>query len=164
MCAIQRKAWKFGLRRRTTVPLSVTLAKDGDIGYCAGMVIADGSILETLVDSGHKRSNSEGATPWPRRYYSTPQLKVSMEDKESVDRLAQLWGRKATLRARSSTGNDAWGLQVGGKKALGLIKLMMPYVEGPDKRKAIFLLARHKTRTSIPVKSKLELRRFEGLI
>ncbi len=39
--SIQAKARKLGLHRPDSVPLSTTL-KGGDIGFCAGMIIADG--------------------------------------------------------------------------------------------------------------------------
>jgi len=161
--AIEAKARDMGLHRPPPNPLGRTLSNEGDVGYSAGMVIADGSILETIVGSGRKRGRREGATPRPMRYYSIPQVKVSMEDKESIERLGKLWGRKAVFCQKSSTGNDVWSVAIGGKKALELMELMMPYLEGPKKRKAVYLLSKYHELTSLPVENRNDFRPFEGL-
>src|SRR2546428_4909107 len=58
--AVQGKARDFGLRRPSPAPLRATLRKKGDIGFCAGMVLADGSVMEALIDSGPRRARHEG--------------------------------------------------------------------------------------------------------
>ena len=86
-----------------------------------------------------------------------------MEDKESIERLGRLWGRKAVFCQKSSTGNDVWSVAIGGKKALELMALMMPYLEGPKKKKAVYLLSKFQERTSLPVNNRNDFRPFEGL-
>jgi hypothetical protein len=82
-----------------------------------------------------------------------------MEDKESMERLGRLWGRKVVFCQKSSTGNDVWSVGIGGKKALGLMALMMPYLEGAKKRKAVYLLSKYQDRTTMSVKKRSDFRR-----
>jgi hypothetical protein len=109
--SISAKAITLGLRRPRTAPLSTTLKSEGDIGFWAGMVIADGSVLETCISSGTRRARSEGGGARPPRYYSMPQVRISMEDKESLERVGRLWGRKVTFCQTSSTGNSVWSVK-----------------------------------------------------
>src|SRR5947209_4400315 len=88
--AIQGKAMDLGLRRPSPAPLRATLRKKGDIGSCAEMVLADGSVMEALIDSGPRRATHEGGGLRLRRYFSMPQVKISMEDKEPIDYVARL--------------------------------------------------------------------------
>lgn len=161
--SISKKARTLGLRRPRTAPLSITLKFEGDIGYCAGMVIADGSVLEACIKSGVRRAKSEGGTARPRRYYSMPQVRVSMEDKESLERVGRLWGRKVVFCQTSSTGNSVWSVQIGGKKAKELLLLMLPYLAGPKRKKALFLLEKYADKTSLPVKARGAFVPFSGM-
>jgi hypothetical protein len=53
--------------------------------------------------------------------------------------------------------------QVGGKKAMELLQLMMPYLAGPKKKKALYLLQKYADRTSLPVKVKDTFFPFSGM-
>jgi len=74
-----------------------------------------------------------------------------MEDKEPLDYVARLWGRKTTFCQTSSTGNKVWAVQIGGKKAKELLKLMTPFLSGPKRKKALFLLDKYKDSTTLRV-------------
>jgi len=161
--SIQAMARKLDLHRPCPPLLSATLNSEGDVGYCAGMIIADGCVLETCVDSGNKRGRREGGGPRPRRYYSMPQVRIGMEDKESLERVGRLWGRKVTLYGKSSSGNDYWTVQIGGRKANDLLRLVLPYFEGVKKKKAMYLLNKYGERTTLPVAKKEDFRPFGGL-
>lgn len=161
--SIQAKARQLGLRRPAPIPLTSTLVSEGDIGFCAGMIIADGSVMEGCVSSGRKRSKSEGGSVRPLRYYSMPQVKISMEDKESLERVARVWGRKVSFCQKSSTGNDVWSVQIGGKKAMELLRLVLPYFGGVKKKKALYLLTKYGERTSQSVRTKEDFRPFGGV-
>jgi len=160
--SISAKARELDLRRPSPALLGATLKAEGDIGFCAGMVIADGSILEACISSGARRAKSEGGGNRPRRYYSMPQVKISMED-ESLERVAPLWGRKVTFCGTSSTGNKVWSVQVGGKKAKELLVLMMPYLAGPKRKKALYLLEKYGERTCLPVRVRGSFLPFGGM-
>jgi hypothetical protein len=162
--SIQGKAGELGLRRPRPAPIRTTLKKEGDVGFCSGMVLADGSVLEGCISSGARRAKHEGGAARPRRYYSLPQVRISMEDKESLDRVARLWGRKTTLAQTSSVGNKVWSVQVGGKKALDLLRLMLPYMAGPKRKRGLYLLDKYKDRTSFPVLRREDFSPFRGLI
>ena len=86
-----------------------------------------------------------------------------MEDKESLERLGPLWGRKVTCCGKSSTGNDVWSVQVGGKKAKELLFLMMPYLSGSKRKKALYLLQKYAERTTLPVKVRDSFVPFSGM-
>jgi hypothetical protein len=162
--SIQAKARRLGLRRPDRIPLSSSLRKEGDVGFCAGMIIADGSVLETCISSGIRRAKHEGGAPRARRYYSIPQVRISMEDRESLDQVARLWGRKTTFCQKSSTGNDVYSVQIGGQKAKELLSLVLPYLRGIKRQKATYLLAKYYKRTSLPVKRRQEFRPFSDMI
>jgi len=49
--SIEGKARKLGLKRPPKVPISRTLHRQGDIGFSAGMIIADESVEERLISS-----------------------------------------------------------------------------------------------------------------
>jgi len=161
--SLQGRARTLGLHRPTPALLSSTLNREGDIGFCAGMIIADGCILETCISSGGARSVHEGGTLRPIRFYSIPQVKISMEDKESIDRVAQLWGRSTTLCQKSSTGNNVWSAQVGGRKALDLMQSILPYLSGPKKKKAIYLMTKYAGRKTLPVERREKFKPFGDL-
>jgi len=120
--------------------------------------------MEALIDSGPRRARHEGGGLRLRRYFSMPQVKISMEDKEPIDHVARLWGRKTTPSGYRSTGNKVWGVQIGGKKAKELLRLMMPYLAGPKRKKALFLLHKHRYRTTLPVPSREGFIAFRGLL
>lgn len=160
--SISAKARHLDLRRPCEA-LKTTLKAEGDIGFCAGMVIADGSVLEGCINSGVKRARSEGGGTRPRRYYSMPQVKVSMEDKESLERVGRLWGRKVTFCQTSATGNSVWSVQVGGKKAKELLALMMPYLAGPKRKKALYLLGKYGEKSSLPINAREHFVPFGGM-
>ncbi|GEM_PF-2948346 len=161
--SIQAMARKLDLHRPRPPLLSATLNSEGDVGCCAGMIIADGCVLETCVDSGNRRGRREGGGPRPRRYYSMPQVRRGMEDKESLERVGRLWGRKVTLSGKSSSGNDYWTVQIGERKANDLLRLVLPYSEGVKKKKAMYLLNKYGERTPLPVAKKEDFRPFGGL-
>ena len=75
-----------------------------------------------------------------------------MEDRDSLDRVARLWGRKTAYCGTSSTGSKVWRVQIGGEKAKELLGLMVPCLAGPKRAKAPYLLAEDSGRTSLPVK------------
>lgn len=145
------KATALGLKRPAKVPISMTLFKEGDVGYSAGMIIADGSIMETLVSSGKKRGKLDGEEKRPQRWYSMPEAQVSMEDKQSLIRLAKMWGAHVGFCQKSSVGNDVWRVNVQGKKAYDLMKIILPYLSGEKRRKALHLLKKCGKRTSLVV-------------
>jgi hypothetical protein len=89
--AIEGKARGLGLRRPSNPPLSKTLYRQVDIGYSAGMTVADGSIMERLFSSGSRRGRLEGGGERRARWYSMPYVEVSMEDKDSLNRLGRIW-------------------------------------------------------------------------
>jgi hypothetical protein len=86
-----------------------------------------------------------------------------MEDKESLERVGRLWGRKVTFCGTSSTGNSYWSVQVGGKKAKELLLLMMPYLAGPKRKRALYLLQKYAEKTSLPVKVRDTFAPFSGM-
>jgi hypothetical protein len=57
----QKIASQLGLHRSCTTPPGTTLVTKGDIGFCAGMIIADGSLLETCVSSRKKERRTKEA-------------------------------------------------------------------------------------------------------
>lgn len=162
--SIQRMASILGLHRPSPPRLSSTLNREGDIGFCAGMIVADGSVLESCISSGGTRSRHEGGASRPPRSYSMPQVKISMQDKDSVDRVAHLWGRSTTLCQKSSIGNGVWSVQVGGRNALELIRFILPYLSGPKKKKAIYLLAKYNGKVTLPVNRRVEFKPFSDLV
>ncbi len=161
--AIQLMARKLRLRRPLRAPILATLRREGDIGYSAGMVIADGSVMERCIGIGTKRGIKEGATPRRQRFYSMPLVHVTMEDKDSLDRLAMLWGASTLFSQKSSVGNDVWRVMVHGKKAVDLLRLIFPFLEGEKKRKAQYLLGKYSSRASLRVAVRQEFRPFGGL-
>ena len=135
----------------------------GDIGFSAGMIIADGSVMESLVSSGSKRGKLDGGGNRPRRWYSAPQVQVSMEDKESLARLAKMWAVRVIFCQKSSVGNDVWRVYVHGKKAYDLLRIVLPYLSGEKRKKALYLLRKYKNRTSLPVLSPQKFKAFGGI-
>jgi hypothetical protein len=161
--SMQAKASELCLHRPDPTPLGATLKREGDVGFCAGMIIADGSILEACIISGAKRARHEGGMSRPISCYSMPQVKISMEDKESLDRVATLWGRKTTFCQESSVGNDVWRVQIGRKKAQALLRLILPYLGGIKRKKALYLLAKYDQRAALPVKDRESFKPFGGM-
>ncbi|HVC27123.1 MAG TPA: hypothetical protein VND40_03090 [Nitrososphaerales archaeon] len=86
-----------------------------------------------------------------------------MEGKESLDRVERLWRRKTAFCQTMSTGNSVWSVQIGGKKAKQLQVLMMPYLAGPKRKKAIYLLEKYAERTSLPVRVREDFHPFGGM-
>jgi hypothetical protein len=161
--SVEGKARTLGLKRPPKPPISKTLFRAGDIGFSAGMTIADGCIMENLISSGTKRGRREGGGKRRLRWYSLPQVQVSMEDKESLDRLARMWGKSVSFCQRSSVGNDVWRVYVHGQKAYDLLKIMLPYLAGEKRRKALYLLKKYRKKTSLPVTSPSEFHAFGGM-
>jgi hypothetical protein len=128
------------------------------------MVIADGSVIESLISSGVRRGKLDGGGGRLAGWYSAPQVQVTMEDKESLTRLAGLWGAKVTFCQKSSVGNDVWRVYVHGKKAYDLLKIMLPYLAGDKRRKALYMLEKYKHRTAMPVLDSMNFRAFGGMI
>ena len=160
--SIERKAHKLRLMRPGPARISVTLFRAGDIGFSGGMIIADGSVMEKLVSSGKRRAELDGGSDRPQRCYSTPQVQVSMEDNESLSGLGEMWGVHMNFCQKSSVGNDVWRVYVHGKKAYDLLKLVLPYLYGPKRKKALYLLKKYKSRTSIPVSEPSRFKAFGG--
>jgi hypothetical protein len=92
-----------------------------------------------------------------------PQVKISMEDRDSLERVAKLWGRKTTFNGKSSTGNSVWSVRVGGRKAIELLALMMPYLSGPKRKKAFYQLEIYAGRTGLPVENREAFQPFGGM-
>jgi hypothetical protein len=97
-------------------------------------------------------ARSVGGGTRPRRYYSMQQAKISMEDKESLERVGRTWVRKTTSCGTNSKGDSVWSVQTRGEKAKDPLGLVVPYLAGSKKKKALCLLDRCAERTSLPVK------------
>ncbi|MDV3278146.1 MAG: hypothetical protein LYZ69_06740 [Nitrososphaerales archaeon] len=146
--SIEGRARQLGLRRPEKEPISSSLFRTGDVGFSAGMIIADGSVIESWISAGSVRSKLEGGGVRPNRYYTMPQVQVSMEDKASLDRLARMWGARVNFCQKSSVGNDVWKVCVHGTKAYDLLKLVLPYLAGEKREKALYLLKKYRYRKS----------------
>jgi len=83
-----------------------------------------------------------------------------MEDRDSIDYVGRLWGRSATPCQRTSVGNNVWRVQVGGKKAMELLRLILPYLRGIKRKKAMFLLSMYALRTMSHVADRESFRPF----
>jgi len=127
------------------------------------MIIADGSVMETWISSGGVRSKLEGGGPRKGAYYMLPQVQVSMEDRASLNRLAKMWGARAAFCQKSSVGNDVWRVVVSGKKAYDLLRLVLPYLSGEKRKKAMYLIKKYKKRRSIRFSSLLKFKAFRGM-
>jgi hypothetical protein len=145
------------------IPISATLYRPGDIGFSAGMIIADGSVMESLISSGSKRSRLDGGGRRLPRWYSMAQVQVSMEDKQSLVRLGMMWGARVTFCQKSSVGNDVWRVYVSGRRALDLLQIILPYLSGPKRRKAIYLLKKYKGKRTIPALDPERFKAFGGM-
>lgn len=150
----------MGLRRPQRTPITSTLWKDSDIGFPAGMIIADGTIGEPLIHSGGSRAKLDGDSPRIARCYSMPVVRVSMEDKASLRRLSRMWGTRVTFCQKSSTLNDVWQVAATGKRAYDLLRLVLPHLAGIKRKKALYILKKYKDRKSIPVKDPKSFRSF----
>jgi hypothetical protein len=93
-----------------------------------------------------------------------PQVKVSMEDRESVDRVPTLWGRQTCFCLGSSVGNDVWSAQIGGQKAKEQLGLVMPYLAGVKRKKALQLISKSERATTLGVKDRGSFKPFEGML
>lgn len=161
--SIEGKAHTIGLKRPDEAVISNTLHREGDVGFSAGMIIADGSVMERLVSSGTKRGRLEGGGKRSPRWTSMPLVEVSMEDKASLNRLGAIWGCSTIYDQKSSVGNDVWRVYVSGRKARDLLRIVLPYLAGKKRRRALYILKKYRKRTSIPVDDPASFRRFEGL-
>ncbi len=161
--SIERKAQKIGLKRPVKAAISITLHRQVDVGFSAGMIIADGSVMEKLVSSGTKRGTLEGCGERSQRWTSMPAVQVSMEDKASLNRLGAMWGSSTIFDQKSSVGNDVWRVYVCGRKARDLLKIVLPYLAGKKRKRALYILKKYRKRTSIPVDNSTSFIRFEGL-
>lgn len=92
-----------------------------------------------------------------------PQVQVSMEDRASLNRLAKMWGARAAFCQKSSVGNDVWRVVVSGKKAYDLLRLVLPYLSGEKRKKAMYLIKKYKKRRSIRFSSLLKFKAFRGM-
>jgi hypothetical protein len=92
-----------------------------------------------------------------------PLVQVSMEDKASLNRLGAMWGCSTIYDQKSSVGNDVWRVYVSGRKARDLLRIVLPYLAGKKRRRALYILKKYRKRTSIPVDDPASFRRFEGL-
>jgi hypothetical protein len=161
--SIEGKARKLGLRRPSKVPISRTLYRQADIGYSAGMIMADGSVMERLFATGSNRGRMDGGGERLGRWYSMPYVEVSMEDVQSLNRLGRIWGSSTIYNGKNSVGNDVWRVHVCGKKAYDLLRIVLPYLAGKKRSRAIYILKKYGIRTSLPVERPAVSRSFEGL-
>lgn len=92
-----------------------------------------------------------------------PHVQVSMEDRESLALLAKMWGKRVSFCQRSSVGNDVRRVYLHGKKAYDLLKMMLPYLAGEKRRKALYLLKKYRTKTSLPVSDPRRFKAFGGM-
>jgi hypothetical protein len=161
--AIQGKARLLRLKRPGRAPLSRTLNTEVGVGFSAGMIVADGSVMERCVHEGKKRANAEGGGIRIARSYSVPCVQVSMEDKQSLARLAGWWGVKTVFWQKSSVGNEVWKVVAWGRRALDLLKLILPLLEGEKRRRAMYLLAKYSSRPTLRVKQGQEFRPFRDM-
>jgi len=97
------------------------------------------------------------------RWTSMPHVQVSMEDKASLNRLGAMWGCSTIHDQKSSVGNDVWRVYVCGRKARDLLRIVLPYLAGKKRKRALYILKKYSKRTSIPVDDPASFRRFEGL-
>jgi len=86
-----------------------------------------------------------------------------MEDKISLDRLAKMWDTRTTFCQKSSVGNDVWRVCVSGKKAYDLLKLMLPYLSGEKRKKALYLLTKYKQKKAFRYSNPVEFRAFRRM-
>ncbi|MDV3292793.1 MAG: hypothetical protein LYZ70_00810 [Nitrososphaerales archaeon] len=161
--AIQGKARKLKLGRPPKSVIASTLTNEGDIGFSAGMIIADGSVMERCICTGRKRGRIEGGGARKERYYSLAFVQVSMEDKESLARVASHWGVGVRHDGMSSVGNEVWRVVATGRRALDLLKMLLPYLAGTKKRRAEYLLSKYTERTSAPVVDRKKFKPFSGM-
>lgn len=96
-------------------------------------------------------------------FYSLPQVQVSMEDGASLERLAKMWGTRTNFCQKSSVGNDVWRVCASGKKAYDLLKLVLPYLFGEKRKKAIYLLKKYKHTKSLRFSDPVSFKAFSGL-
>lgn len=153
----------MGLRRPKKESIKSFLKKPGDVGFSAGMIIADGSVMESWVNSGSRRSQLEGGGHRRAAFYMLPQVQVSMEDKASLDHLAKIWGTRTGFCQKSSVGNDVWRVSVSGKKAYDLLELVLPYLAGEKRKKAMYLLKKYKHKKSLRFAEPIEFKAFSGM-
>jgi hypothetical protein len=161
--SIDGRAKDLGLRRPGRSPISSFLNKPGDIGFSAGMIIADGSVMETWISTGRARGKLEGGGPRQAAFYMLPQVQVSMEDRASLDRLAKMWGTRTRFCQKSSVGNDVWRVVVSGKKAYDLLELVLSYLSGEKRNKAMYLLKKYKRKKSFRFSDPIEFKAFSGM-
>lgn len=114
---------------RASMP-SGPLMNDNDIAYAAGLIDGEGSILLVKAHSSENR---------------TPHVTMGSTTIELVEWMRDIFGGKIVNKvSRNPKHKDAYEWKVSYRKALDFLRLVLPYLKEPEKkRKAILLLERY---------------------
>jgi hypothetical protein len=101
--------------RRTAKKLSMS---EADLAWLAGLLEGEGSFYA----SGSRAKNGV--------MYRYPQIKVSMTDRDVIERVAQMFGIKVSVNSREKRreAKQIYSAQINGSRAMELMQQLLPWM------------------------------------